>query len=128
MNRILIVDDDKAVLFAFQKLCAAKCVATDTADTLESALELIAREKYDVVISDLNLTGASGKQGFEIVQAAKRQNPLIRSYIWTAYADKILLDKVAEIGIDGYLTKPVTFTMLLSIITGNHTPCLSTSA
>lgn len=127
MDRILIVDDDKAVLFAFQKLCSAKGVATDTADTLEGAMELIAREKYDVVISDLNLTGACGRQGFEIVQAAKQRNPLVRSYIWTAYADKILLDKVAEIGIDGYLIKPVTFTMLLSIITGTTAPCLSTS-
>ena len=128
MTRILIVDDDEAMLFAFRKLCAASCVETDTADTLESALELISREKYDVVISDLNLTGAHGQQGFEIVRAAKRNNPLIRTYIWTAYADKILRDKVAKYGIDGYLTKPVTFTTLLSIITGNHTPCLSTSA
>jgi DNA-binding response OmpR family regulator len=126
MIRNLIVDDDNAVLFAFKKLCAANGIATDTADTLESALELIAREKYDVVISDLNLTGACGQQGFEIVQAAKRNNPQIRTYIWTAYVDKILRDKVTEIGIDGYLTKPVTFTMLLSIITGNSKPNQST--
>jgi CheY-like chemotaxis protein len=121
MKKVLLVDDDDAMLFAFRKLCTASGVSAETADSSESALSLLSREHYDILISDLNLTRAGGHQGFEIVRAAKRYNPLIRAYIWTAYDGKLLRDKAAETGIEGFLTKPVKFDTLLSLINDDST-------
>jgi len=67
------------MLFAFRSSARHPVLKPIPPTRLKSALELISREKYDVVISDLNLTGAHGQQGFEIVRAAKRNNPLIRT-------------------------------------------------
>ncbi len=119
MKRVLLVDDDFAMLFAFQKLCTASDISADTADSLASALELLACERYDILISDLSLTGASGQEGLQIVYAAKRYNPSIRTFIWTAYDEKTARDKALGIGIEGFLTKPVKFEILLSLINGD---------
>jgi CheY-like chemotaxis protein len=127
MNRVLLVDDDDAMLFAFRKLCTASGVSAETADSLASALELLSREHFDILISDLNLSGASGQEGFKIVREARHYNPLIRAYIWTAYDGKIARDKAAETGIEGFLTKPVKFESLLSIINDIPTARASTS-
>jgi DNA-binding NtrC family response regulator len=116
MNTVLLVDDDNAVLFAFRKLCAASGVSAETAESLKSALWLLSHGRYDVLIADLSLTGSSGQEGFRIVREAKRFNPLIRAYIWTAYDEHIARDKAAETDIIDILIKPVKFEMILSII------------
>ena len=116
MKKVLMVDDDEAMLFAFRKLCAASDVSADVADSFESALWHLSRGHYDILISDLHLTGAAGHEGFAIVRAAKQYNPLIRAYIWTAYDEKHTQEKAMDTGIEGYLTKPVKFDRLLSII------------
>jgi DNA-binding NtrC family response regulator len=120
-NNVLLVDDDNAVLFAFQKLCMANDVVAETAESLESALWLLSHNHYDILISDLNLTGANRQEGFEVVRRAKCYSPLIQTYIWTAYDDKILYDKAMETGIEGYMIKPVKFSTLLSIIKNDST-------
>jgi CheY-like chemotaxis protein len=116
MKRVLLVDDDDAMLFAFRKLCESSKVSAETADSLESALWRVSHERYDILISDLNLSGASGQQGYEIVRAAKHYNPSIRAYIWTAYDEKMLHDKVVESGVEAYLIKPIKFDDILAII------------
>lgn len=116
MNRVLVVDDNDAIAFAFEKLCAASGVRAETADSLESALLLLSHGHYDVLISDLNLNGDSGLEGLEIVRAAKAYNPSIRTYIWTAYDEPLARDKAEKTGIEGYLIKPVKFETLLSIM------------
>ena len=111
-----MVDDDDAMLFAFRKLCAVSGVSAECADSLESALWHLSHECFDILISDLSLTGASGQEGLEIVRTAKSKNPLVHAYIWTAYDEKTVHEKAVETGIEGFLAKPVKLETLLALI------------
>jgi CheY-like chemotaxis protein len=123
MKRVLLVDDNEALLFAFKRLSISYDISVETANSLESALQLIANEHFDVVIADLNMTGVATHEGYEIIKAAKRNNRNLRAFIWTAYDEgQLLREQAAEVGVEGLLTKPITFTTLLSVIKGesNH--------
>ena len=55
MKRILVVDDDRASCNLLRELFTAQGWSADTAETPERALELAAREKFDLLVSDINL-------------------------------------------------------------------------
>jgi diguanylate cyclase (GGDEF)-like protein/PAS domain S-box-containing protein len=116
MKKVLLVDDNDALLFAFKKLSRSYDFSVETANSLETALKLLSAGHYDVLISDLNLTGLSRHEGFEIVKTAKRHNQDINAYIWTAYEGEIEREEAARIGVRKILAKPVTFNTLLSVI------------
>ena len=122
MKRVLLVDDNDALLFAFKRLSLSSGgIEVETANTLESAVGLLSSEHFDVVISDLNMTGVATHEGWKIIKTAKHFNRLIRAFIWTAYDGKSIREQAAEIGVEGFLAKPVTFDTLLSIIDADAT-------
>jgi putative nucleotidyltransferase with HDIG domain len=70
--RILIVDDQPAILrFLIAALAEHGCVTT-TAGTAERALELIAAQPFDLVISDIKMPGLSG---LDLLRAVKTRQP-----------------------------------------------------
>jgi diguanylate cyclase (GGDEF)-like protein/PAS domain S-box-containing protein len=122
MKKVLLVDDNDALLFAFKKLSRSYDFSVETANSLEMALKLLSSEHYDVLISDLNLTGLARHEGYEIIKTAKQFNHDIRAYIWTAYDGEIQREEAGRIGVRKVLAKPVTFSTLLSVIDENTAP------
>src|SRR5215510_12822598 len=55
MKRILVVDDDRASCNLLRELFTAQGWSAETVETPERAIELAAREKFDLVVSDINL-------------------------------------------------------------------------
>jgi DNA-binding NtrC family response regulator len=55
MKRILVVDDDRASCNLLRELFSAQGWSAETAETPERAIELAAREKFDLLVSDINL-------------------------------------------------------------------------
>jgi CheY-like chemotaxis protein len=116
MKKVLLVDDNDALLFAFKKLSQFHDFTVETANSLEMALRMVASNRYDVLLTDLNLTGFATHDGYEIVKAAKIVNHDIRAYIWTAYDGDIEREESSKLGVKRFLAKPVSFDALLSII------------
>jgi CheY-like chemotaxis protein len=108
MERILIVDDEEAILFAFKKVLSGPSITVDTAQSFPEALNLIELKSYSAVISDLRLTGAAIKEGFEVIREAKRIQSDCRVILITAYGEDGTREKVAQLGADCYLEKPVS--------------------
>jgi DNA-binding response OmpR family regulator len=101
-SRILVVDDDRFLQANLRKLLQREGYSVVTASTGEEALDLVAREKPDLIILDLGLPGADG---VTICRRLRGRNTL-PVIILTARSDAI--DKVVglEVGADDYLTKP----------------------
>jgi DNA-binding response OmpR family regulator len=108
MERILIVDDEEAILFAFKKVLSASSVTIDTAQSFDEALNLLQYKSYSAVIADLRLTGAATKEGYEVVREAKRIQTDCKVIVVTAYGEDGTKEKVAELGADLFLEKPVS--------------------
>ncbi|HEX3558194.1 MAG TPA: sigma-54 dependent transcriptional regulator [Pyrinomonadaceae bacterium] len=75
MKRILVVDDDKASCELLREIFAAQGWGAEIALSPEAALALAARERFDLVVSDINLEAA--QSGLDILRALRGACPVI---------------------------------------------------
>ncbi|MEW6218162.1 MAG: response regulator [Thermodesulfobacteriota bacterium] len=105
-THVLIVDDEPDILDALR--CYLE-VAGDYRISTESdplrALELLGRERVDVVLSDINMPGMSG---IELLRRIKTEQPLLQVVMMTAFStvDKVM--ECVQAGAADYILKPLT--------------------
>ncbi len=75
MKRILVVDDDRASCDLLREIFVAHGWGVETAQSPDKALELAAREKFDLLVSDVNLEAA--KSGLDLLKNLRGQCPVI---------------------------------------------------
>lgn len=111
-QRILFVDDKKALLFASQKLLSRNGVEVHTAETKEEALVLIDENEYDAVIADIRLTGVFGEEGIDILIYVKEHKPQTKVILITGYGGPETEKKAIALGADFYFEKPISHFVL----------------
>lgn len=112
MKVLLVEDEVKTVRFVKMGLEEHQ-VDVDFAIDAESAMDLVRRIHYDVIVSDIILPGSSG---LEFVSQLRREGFRYPVLLLTALGDTD--DKVQgfEAGADDYLSKPFEFRELLARI------------
>ncbi len=105
--RILVVDDDEALLFAFKRIFRDVDVAIDSADTIEETKALISHQTYSLVITDLRFNDVNPEGGLDIIRHIKHHCPDTRTVLWTAYGNPEMEERIEEVGPDFHLKKPV---------------------
>ena len=111
MDRILIVEDDRAVQRALKRLFVAQGYAVDIVSDGKAGLEALKRAAPAAVVLDLGLPTISGK---DVCREVKQQNPALPIVVLSASTD--VTDKVVllELGADDYVTKPFSPRELLA--------------
>jgi CheY-like chemotaxis protein len=90
-GRILVVDDDEAVRSAFSlALCGLGSELTVVDDGYK-ALELIERERFDLVFLDLRLPGLDGVRTLQVM---RRVRPDIKVCILSAFVEEHMGDLI----------------------------------
>ena len=107
-GKILLVEDEDAILFAFKKVLSAPTVSVDTAQTLEEAKSYLQQNEYRAVIADLRLSDATSIEGFEVIRETKERQEHCTIIVLTAYGKNDTREKVFELGANYYLEKPVS--------------------
>jgi two-component system, OmpR family, response regulator RegX3 len=109
MTRILIVEDEPAILDAVAYTLRGEGYEVETAEDGERALEEARTQEYDLMIVDLMLPKLSGT---EILRRLRPESalPVIVLTAKTAEADRVL---GLEIGADDYVTKPFSMAELV---------------
>src|SRR5262245_22884033 len=105
-RRLLIVEDEPAILFALTLYFSREGVAVDTARTREEAEELLALEHYAVVIADLRLGGSSSTEGLDIISDVHRIAPETKVILLTAYGSSEVELEARQRGAHVLLHKP----------------------
>ncbi|MBI3257358.1 MAG: response regulator, partial [Actinobacteria bacterium] len=110
MSRVLVVDDEPAMLRALSVNLEARDYKVDLAPTGEKALELGARHLPDAVILDLGLPGISG---IEVIHGLRGWSnmPILVLSARDAQAEKVA---ALDAGADDYVTKPFGMDELLA--------------
>jgi putative two-component system response regulator len=104
-TRVLVVDDDAAVRAVLERMLVAQGADCATAPTaLAAAAELTRDAAFEVVITDLNMPGGSG---VEVVTAAAQAPGDIAVLVLSGEEDPELAARLIDLGIYGYLTKPL---------------------
>jgi DNA-binding NarL/FixJ family response regulator len=101
--KILLVDDHEVVRAGVRRLLATEPdVSIREAESSLDALDLYTRERPDLVVLDLNLTGASGLELLRrLLQSDKAANVLILSM----HSEPIYAARALQAGARGYVSK-----------------------
>lgn len=113
-QRVLCVDDEPALKKAIAAILEAEGFEAVTAETVKEALALIANERFDLLVSDLNLGQLS--DGFTIVSVMKRLQPRCRTLILTGFPDFDAALKRLRGQADGFLVKPLRRQVLVDAV------------
>jgi DNA-binding NtrC family response regulator len=111
-QRILIVDDEKAILLAFKKLLKSPNIDVDTAETIADTEELLKKNIYNAAIVDLRLTGVDGEEGLKIMKHIKEFYPQTNVILVTGYGSSTVMEKAQALGAAFYFEKPVSIEIL----------------
>ena len=108
--RVLVVDDDPAILRTVQTNLRAHGFRVDVAQTGAAALESCARGHPDVILLDLELPDMLG---FDVIRdiRSRASTPIIVLSVRGAERDKVA---ALDLGADDYLTKPFGVAELLA--------------
>jgi len=111
MERILVVEDDRAVQKALKRLFEAEGFAVEISGDGKSALEAYRAVTPSAVVLDLRLPAVSGR---DVCREIKQHAPSLPVIVLSAasdVSDKVLL---LELGADDYVTKPFSPRELLA--------------
>jgi DNA-binding NtrC family response regulator len=119
-HRVLVVDDDEAVLFAYRKLIEKDGMDVDISTNLEDAIRFIRVRSYLSVITDIRLAGTDNRDGFEILRVIQKERPDIKMILTTGYGDGEVEKMARAMGISYYFNKPVPPSAILGALRKFH--------
>lgn len=105
-TRLLVVDDEEAIVFAMRRYFAARGFRVDAAREREEAEALLANEHYHAAIIDLRLNGVHGTEGLDLLGFVRDNCPETRTILLTAYGTEEMSRQARERGADVILSKP----------------------
>ena len=115
MIEILLVDDHVIVREGLRRIIDDTTGITISAEasTGQEALELIWKEKYDLVILDISMPG---KNGLQTLKEIKKHDAKLPVLMLSMHAEKQYAMRAIKAGASGYLTKESASEQLVSAI------------
>ncbi len=110
-ERILVIEDDRAVQKALKRLFEGEGFAVDIAGNGAAGLEMFRAAAPSVLVLDLSLPGTPGQDVCREISQAAPSLPIIILSARTEVMDKVLL---LELGAHDYVTKPFSPRELLA--------------
>lgn len=104
MKRILIVDDEINIGLLLSKFLTRNGFEVATATSGSTALELLSKETFNLVLCDFRLEDTDGR---EILKKIKASYPATGVIIITGYSDIKLAVELIKMGAYDYITKPL---------------------
>ena len=100
---ILIVDDEKDICMALNILLSKEGYAVKEAYNGEQALDIIKKENFDIVMTDIKM---DKMDGFEVLKEAQKLSPETSVVMMTAFASVGSAVEAMRSGASDYITKP----------------------
>ncbi|MBI2279222.1 MAG: response regulator [Bacteroidetes bacterium] len=115
-DKVLVVEDDKAIRESLQDILELKGYEVFTSVNGRKGLVAVIKEKPDLVICDINMPLMNG---FELLQSLNEcmEKEIVPPFLFlTARATNSDIRKGMELGADDYITKPFNPLELLEIV------------
>ncbi|MDO8526012.1 MAG: response regulator, partial [Candidatus Omnitrophota bacterium] len=112
MIKFLIVDDEQDVVDNVSELFTLRTYAVITASSGRKALELVEKEKPNIIILDIRMPDING---IDVLKEVKKNYPKIRVIMLTGIEDEATKNMAMALGASGYFTKPYSYSELLDI-------------
>ncbi len=113
LGSILVVDDEQRQREIYRDILLDEGYETVTVHSGEAALRLVAQKRFDLVLTDLNLTGMTG---IELLTEILQTDPTVAIVLITGYPSIESAIDATKRGVYQYLEKPVDRSRLLEVV------------
>jgi len=103
-ERILVVDDELHVRILYSRVLEKEGYKVDCVASGGEALEKLAAESFDLVVTDLKMNGVDG---LEVVKQGKVVSPKVPFILISGYGTAQTAVTAAQEGADIFLMKPI---------------------
>jgi CheY-like chemotaxis protein len=103
-HEVLVVDDEVVVLTVLREALRRGGYRVTTAASAEEAIDLMRKRRFDLVLTDKNLPGASG---LEVLRVARTLDPSPAVVLITGYSSYDSAVEALDIGAQDYIEKPI---------------------
>jgi DNA-binding NtrC family response regulator len=100
---VLVVDDERAICIAIQRLLTGRGYEVDTVSSGEEAIDRLGRQPAHLVITDLNLKRLSG---MDLLRWTREHAPDTAVVMITAYGSEKVAVEAMKLGAADYVPKP----------------------
>ncbi len=111
--RILVVDDEAIVGKRLQQVYGKLGFEVEIFTSAEAALEAMARQPFEIVVTDLRM---DGMDGWEVLRQAKEMNPATRVIVISAYAQAETARTAFQLGAYDFIAKPFRLEELRQVV------------
>ena len=120
--RALVVDDNAQAREILGDTLRGFALRTDAVSSGEDAIRAVAsadsKDPYQLVLMDWHMPGMDGLQASAIIRRDRRLKNTPRIVMVTAFGREEVRSQAEQIGIDGYLLKPVNASVLYDTLMG----------
>jgi DNA-binding NtrC family response regulator len=113
--RVLVVDDEEVVRLGYRRVLSTDSFRVMAAGNGPEALDLMAGDRFDVVLLDLRMPGMDG---LDVLRAIKERWPESEVVVVTGYPSIDSAKEAVKLGAYDYLAKPVVPDTVLRATTG----------
>ncbi len=113
MDKILIIDDEKSILDLLSVVFKKEGYTVETSLSAKTALELIDKEEFDLILTDIKLPQMSG---MKILKYVKEKYPAMPVVMITAYGTIKQAIETLKMGAMDYIVKPFNMEELKIIV------------
>ncbi len=114
-KKLLLVDDDESYLNIVKKILTKMEYAAEVAASSKEALKILEKEKYSLIITDLDMPGLDG---VELCKQIKENDSKSIVYALSGDITDYDTEDLEKSGFDGYLSKPAKIEVLKQAIEG----------
>jgi DNA-binding response OmpR family regulator len=112
-KRILVVEDDAEMRSLLKDFFEEDGFEIDSVGNGSEAFRRIAREPFDLIITDIRMPGLTG---LDILPGIKKLQPEVSIIVITAFGSEEVRRKALERGATAYLEKPILFNKLRTLV------------
>jgi len=113
MTKILIAEDNDLNLKLMTDILTVQNYHVDAASDGEIALLMLKKNKYDLLLLDLQMPKISG---FGVLEQLKKDQNNIKTIVVSACAMASEIEKAKELGCVDFITKPIRLNDFLSTV------------
>ncbi len=111
--KLLYVEDDKNARETTLRLLNNFFNDISIAFDGKDGMEKFKNQKYDLVLSDINMPNLSG---LEMLKSIRKLNPNIPTLLLSAHNDSDYFMEAIELDVDGYILKPLVFKQFIKVL------------
>jgi DNA-binding response OmpR family regulator len=111
----MIVDDEEPIVFSVHDYFTEHGWEVDCARAMKEAQALASAHAYDIVITDLHLTGIDGGEGLELVSYLRARSTS-KVIVFTAYGSAEAERDALDRGADAFVQKTTPIAQIAQLV------------